>query len=110
MKIRFALIPLVELARIQPLVDALRTAVNAGDMDGIDKSTAELATLTAGAQAAELSEEEWRRFLGEIRGKNPAFQSDYLLPSEVCSSLFAKAVPGAMVLQLPLDDKEGDDV
>jgi len=110
MRIRLAVVPLDNLARVRPLVDALRNAVNAGDMDGMDAATEKLMSMMALEPSIGLSEEEWQRFLAEIRAKNPAFQSDYLLPGEVCSPIFSSVTSNAMVLQLPIDKKESDDV
>jgi len=110
MRIRLTEIPLDDLARVRPLADALRDAVNAGDMDAMDAATEKLVAVTAARRSIDLSEEEWRRFLTGIRVKNPAFQSDYLLPGEVCSPLFPNVTPETMVLQFPIDEKEDADV
>ena len=110
MRIRLAIIPHDYLARVRPLVDALRNAVNAGDMDGMDAATGKLMDVTAMEHSIDLSEEEWRRFLAEIRATYPAFQSDYLLPGEVCSRLFSNITSETMVLQLPMEEKDSDDV
>jgi hypothetical protein len=110
MRIRVTAIPRDFLAHIRPLVDELRNAVNAGDMNGMDAATERLMAATAMEHSIDLSEEEWRRFLAEIRAKNPAFQSDYLLPGEVCSPLFANIASETMVLQLPMGEKDDDDV
>ena len=110
MRIRLAVIPLDDLARVHPLVNALRNAVNAGDMNGMDTATEKLMALTAVEHSVDLSEKEWRRFLAEIRVKNPTFQSDYLLPGEVCSPFFSNVTSETVVLQLPIDGKEDDDV
>jgi hypothetical protein len=66
--------------------------------------------MMAEERSIDLSEDEWREFLAEIRAKNPAFQSDYLLPSEVCSEIFPNAASETMVLQLPFDEEGGDDI
>ncbi len=110
MRMRLVVIPPDDLARVRPLVDALRNAVNAGDMDGVDAVTDKLMSLTSAEHSIDLSEEEWRRFLAEIRINDPAFQSDYLLPGEVCSSLLSNLASETVVLQLPVDEKEDDDV
>lgn len=110
MRIRLVVIPFEDLARVRPLVDALRSAVNAGDMDGMDAATEKLMDLMSLDHSIELSEKKWRIFLAETRAKNPAFQSDYLLPGDVCSPLFPNVTSETVVLQLPVDDKEDDDV
>jgi hypothetical protein len=110
MRVRLALISLDDLARVRPLVDALRNAVNAGNMDDTDSVTEKLMSMMAKERSIDLSEAEWRRFLAELRAENPAFQSDYLLPSEVCSEIFPNAALETMVLQLPFDEEVGDDV
>ena len=80
MKIRFAIVRPDILAQVRAEVDMLRSAVNAGDMDGVDAATAKLVALTADCRSVDLPEEEWRAFLDGIRSRNPAFQSNYLLP------------------------------
>jgi hypothetical protein len=106
MKIRFAIISPVILSKVQSEVDALVRAVNAGDMAAVDMATAKLLELTADCQSVELTEKEWKAFLAEIRSRNPAFQSSYLLPGELCVSIFPTATKGGFVLELPMD---GDD-
>lgn len=110
MRIRLAVIPPDNLGRVHSLVEALRRAVNAGDMDGLDTATEELLSLTSGGQLVDLPEGQWRRFLAETRSRNPAFQSDYLLFGGACTQFFPQAAPTAVVLQLPIDEKEDDDV
>ncbi len=108
MRIRLTVIPLDDLDRVRPLVDALRNAVNSGDMDGMDTATEKLTTITATGHSIDLPEEEWRRFLAKIRAKNPEFQSDYLLSGGLCTEYFSKVTSETMVLQLPIDKKEGN--
>lgn len=110
MKIRLVLIPRAKLAHVRPLVEALRHAVDSEDMNGMDAATEQLAALTPGNNSVDITEAEWRRFVAEIRSRDPAFSSDYLLPWEVCATFFPGTTPETMVLQLPLDEKEGEDV
>jgi len=73
-------------------------------MDGVDASTARLLELTVDCRSIELSEEEWRAFLSEIRAKNPEFESSYLLPGTICAPLFPNlSVADDYVLELPID-------
>jgi hypothetical protein len=90
MKIRFAIVSVTFSHKSELKVDALLHAVNVGDMDGVDASTAQLLELTVDCRSIELSEEEWRVFLSEIRAKNPDFKSSYLLPGYICARLFPK--------------------
>jgi hypothetical protein len=110
MRIRFVAISPDKLARVRVLVEALRNASNAGDMDGMDLATERLQALADEEHSIDLSEDEWREWLAETRTKNPTFQSDYLVSGEVCSRYFPDATSGTMVLQLPVDEREGDDV
>lgn len=110
MRMRLVVIPPDDLMGIVPLVDDLRKTVNAGDMDGVDAATEKLLSLTTNMRSVNLSEEEWRRFLAEIRVQNTGFQSDYLVSGELCSRYFPDATSETQVLQLPIDDMEGDDV
>jgi len=107
MIIRLTIISNNDLTRIRPMLETLRNTVNTGDMDGMDDTTVKLLSMTAGRHSIDLSETEWRKFLAEIRARNPAFQSDYLLSGEICSRFFPNVKPETMVLQLPLD--EGDE-
>lgn len=110
MKIRLAVILPDDLARVMRLTGDLRTAVNSGDMDGVDVATEKLMAVTAKMSSVDITEEEWCRFLAKVRDRNAAFQSDYLVPGELCSQFFSEAMADTMVLQLPFAEREGDDV
>lgn len=104
MKIRFAIISQHLLPQVRAEVDVLLRAVNVGDMDGVDAATTRLLELTVNCRSIELSEEEWRAFLSELRSKNPEFESSYLLPGTTCAPLFPKlSVADDYVLELPID-------
>ena len=104
MKIRFAIVSSALLAQVRAEIDILLLAVNVGDMDGVDAATERLLGLTVDCRSIELSEEEWRAFLSEIRAKNPEFESSYLLPGTICAPLFPKvSVADHYVLELPID-------
>ena len=103
MKIRFAIVNSDLLAQVRTEVDVLLHAVNSGDMDGVDSATAHLLKLTVDCRSIDLSEDEWRTFLNEIRVKNPDFKSNYLLPSNICAHLFPEISDGDYVLELPID-------
>jgi hypothetical protein len=109
MKIRFAIVRPDILAQVRVEVDMLRNAVNAGDMDGVDVATAKLLKWTADCQSVDLSEEEWRAFMDGIRSSNPAFQSNYLLPGEICASILPTVVANDLVLELPIDGESGQE-
>jgi hypothetical protein len=110
MKIRFAIVGSDLLALVRAEIDVLLSAVNAGDMDGVDAATALLLKLTADCSSIDLSEDEWRKFLNKIRLKNPEFKSNYLLPGDICTPLFPKIATGNYVLELPVDgDMEGEE-
>ncbi len=109
MKMRFAIVSPDLLAKVRAEVDILLRAVNAGDMDGVDGATAQLVELTVDCRSIDLSEDEWRTFLNEIRAKNPEFESNYLLPGEVCVSLFPTITAGDNVLELPIDGDMGEE-
>jgi len=108
MIIRLAVIPDDDIDHVRIAVDALRNAVNDGNMDDMDEATGRLLTLTSGKDSINLSESQWREFLAETRAGNPAFQSDYLLSGGVCSAFFSHITPEATVLQIPLDGEEED--
>ena len=110
MKIRLAVVQLDDLPKLRPLIDALRNAVNTKDMSSIDTATDKLLALTNVEHLVDLSEEEWQKFLADTRTRNPAFKSDYLISGEVCSQIFPNITSKMMVLQLPFDEKEGEDV
>src|SRR5271166_4515639 len=103
MKIRFAIVTPDILAQVRAEVEKLRSAVNAGDMDGVDAATAKLLALTTDCRSVDLSEEEWRVFLEGIRSRNPAFQSNYLLPGEVYADILPTVAANDFVLELPID-------
>lgn len=110
MKIRLAEIPPDDLASVMRLTGDLRIAVNDGDMDSVDAATDKLMALTAKARSVVLDEEEWRTFLIEVRANNAAFESDYVVPGQLCSQFFPNATADTMVLQLPFTEWEVDDV
>ena len=103
MKVRFAIVGSDLLAQVRAGIDVLLSAVNAGDMDGVDAATAHLLKLTVDCRSIDLSEDEWRTFLNEIRLKNPEFKSSYLLPGDICAPLFPAIADGDYVLELPID-------
>lgn len=107
MKIRFSIVNSDLLAQVRAEVDVLQRAVNAGDMDRVDAATAHLLKLTTDCRSIVLSEDEWRTFLNEIRVKNPDFKSNYLLPGDVCASLFSAIEESGYVLELPIDGDMG---
>jgi hypothetical protein len=110
MNIRLAVIPPDDLADVMRLTGDLRIAVNAGDMDGVDTATQKLMAVTTKTRSVDIAEDEWRRFLIDIRAHNPAFQSDYVVPGQLCAQFFPDARVGTMVLQFPFPEREGDDV
>ncbi len=110
MKIRLAVIPSDEVAGVMRLTGDLRTAINTGDMDGVDVATQRLMAVTAKMRSADITEGEWRRFLIEIRANNAALRSDYLVPGQLCSQFFPDETEDTMVLQFPFAEREVDDV
>ena len=110
MKIRLAVIPPDEFTDVMRLTGDLRTAVNAGDMDGVDAATEGLLAVTTKTRSVDITGEEWRGFLAEVRARNAAFQSDYVVPGEFCTQFFPDATADTMVLQLPFTEREGDNV
>jgi hypothetical protein len=113
MKIRFAIVRPDILKQVRAEVDMLQSAVSAGDMDGVDAATAKLLAWTAECQSVDLPEEEWRAFLNGIRSRYPAFQSNYLLPGEICAEILPTVAANDFVLELPIDgesEKEDTDV
>lgn len=110
MKIRLAIIPPDDLADVMRLTGELRIAVNAGDMDGVDVPTKELMAVTSKTGSVDITEEEWRILLTQVRAENAAFQSDYVVPGQLCSRFLPDATSDTMVLQLPFTDPEVDDV
>jgi hypothetical protein len=104
MKVRFAIVGSDLLAQVRAGIDALLSAVNAGDMDGVDAATALLLKLTADCGSIDLSEDEWRKFLIKIRLNNPDFKSNYLLPGDICAHLFPTIAASDYVLELPIDE------
>lgn len=102
MKIRFAIVSPDLLAQVCAEVDMLGSAVNAGDMEGVDAATAKLLVLTTNCRSVDLSEEEWRVFLEGIRNRNPTFQSNYLLPGKICADILPTVAANDFVLELPI--------
>lgn len=105
MRIRFSIIRPDILAQVRQEVEALRNAVDSGDMDGVDCSTEKLVALTYHCQSVDLTEEQWRAFVGGIREKIPEFKSDYLLPGEICSEILPEVDANDCVLELPIDEE-----
>jgi hypothetical protein len=109
MKIRFAIVRPNILAQVRAEVDLLQRAVNAGDMDSVDTATAKLLAWTSDCQSVNLTEEKWHAFLNGIRSKNPAFQSNYLLPGEICVEILPTVAINDFVLELPIDEEPGEE-
>lgn len=104
MKIRFSIIRPDILGQVRHEVEALRKAVDSGDMDGVDCSTEKLVALTDHCHSVDLTEEQWRAFVSGIRKKSPEFKSDYLLPGELCSEIIPAVDANDCVLELPIDE------
>jgi hypothetical protein len=109
MKIRMTIVSPGIAEQVRSEVDMLRRAVDAGNMDGVDAATARLLELTVDCRSIDLSEEDWHAFMNDIRRGNPAFESSYLLPGEVCVSLFPTIVASEQVLELPINGETGED-
>lgn len=109
MRIRFAIVSPDILAQVRAEINMLRHAVNAGDMDGVDAATEKLLALTTDCHSVDLTEEQWRVFLEKIRSSIPGFQSNYLLPGEVCASILPTVTAQDSVLELPFDDETGEE-
>ena len=109
MKIRFARIDPEHLAPVRAEVDLLSRAVNAGDMAGVDGATEKLLALTSACPSVDLSEQAWRAFMDGLRATDPGFQSNHLLPGEVCASILPTASASDLVLELPIDDPSDEE-
>lgn len=109
MKIRMTIVSPGIAAQVRSEVDMLRRAVDAGDMDGVDAATARLLELTVDCRSIDLSEEDWHAFMNDVKRGNPAFESSYLLPGEVCVSLFPTIAASEQVLELPINGETGED-
>lgn len=79
-------------------------------MDGVDAATEKLMAATAKMRSVDITEEEWRGFLIDIRARNAAFESDYVVPGRLWPQFFPEATANTMVLQLPFNEREADDV
>lgn len=110
MKIRIAIIPPEDLPVVTRLAADLRNAVNAGDMEGVDATTEKLMAVTEKMRSVDISEEEWCAFLSEVRARNEAFESDYVIAGQECLRFFPDAAAGTMVLQFPFSERKADDV
>jgi hypothetical protein len=110
MNIRFAIVSPDILAQVRAEVEMLRSAVNAGDLDGVDAATTKLLALTTDCRSFDLSEDEWRVFLKEIRSRNPEFQSNYLLRGDVCADILPAVAADDFVLELPIDGEAEKEV
>ncbi|GIW92904.1 MAG: hypothetical protein KatS3mg110_0945 [Pirellulaceae bacterium] len=110
MKIRLAIIPPEYLPVVLRLTEDLRNAVNKGDMDAVDALTEKLLAVTATARSTDISEQEWRRFLSEVRARNEVFESNYVVAAQECVPFFPHAAAGTMVLQFPFNEGEGSNV
>jgi len=109
MKLRMTIVSPGIAGQVRAEVDMLRRAVDDGDLDRADAATARLLELTADCRSLDLSEEDWRAFMNAVRRGNPAFESSYLLPGEVCASLFPAITASEQVLELPIDGETGED-
>lgn len=105
MKIRLFAVPTEYLPSVHIETDLLRRAVDAGNMEAMDAITEKLTSLSNQRSFVDLSEEEWKRVLKEIRAKDQTYQSDYLVPGKYLQRFFSGDVSGATLLQLPIEEK-----
>lgn len=109
MKIRMTIVGPELGPQVRSEVDTLRRMVHAGDMEGLDTATARLLQLTVNCRSVDLSEPQWQTFTSVIRHANPGFESSYLLPGEICVSLFPTIGANEQVLELPIDGEMGEE-
>lgn len=105
MKIRFTLVCPDTFKQVRAKVELLQSAVKVGDMEKVDTVTESLLASTRECPSVDLSEEDWRAFLDGIRKSNPEFQSNYLLPAEICAKIFPTVTTEDYVLELPIDEE-----
>lgn len=108
MRIRLAVIPPDELTVVQRLTGDLRTAVNAGDMDGVHAATNGLLAVTAKRYSMDITEEEWRGLLAETRSRDAMFQAHYIVPGQPYTKFFPQATADTIVLQFPFSESESE--
>lgn len=100
MKVRFAIVGSDLLAQVRAEIDALLSAVNAGDMDGVDAATALLLKLSADCSSIDLSEDEWRKFLNKNSAEESRFQIQLSFAWRYLRPLFPAVAASDYVLEL----------
>ena len=124
MNIKIALISAAHANRAESLSTELQSAVEAGEMECVDRLTEELLLLIDRAYSSSLSEESWQQMMEKIRTLDDGFKSDYLLTKLHLETMVAAGIEQAfvdvvaivkkaltsdgVVLQLPYEENDDD--
>ena len=124
MNIKIALISAAHANRAESLSTELQSAVEAGEMESVDRLTEELLLLIDRAYSSSLSEESWQQMMEKIRTLDDGFKSDYLLTKLHLETMVAAGIEQAfvdvvaivkkalttdgVVLQLPYEENDDD--
>ena len=124
MNIKIALISAAHANRAESLSAELQSAVEAGEMESVDRLTEELLLLIDRAYSSSLSEESWQQMMEKIRTLDDGFKSDYLLTKLHLETMVAAGIEQAfvdvvaivkkalttdgIVLQLPYEENDDD--
>lgn len=120
MKVKFALVPSDRIDEVQDITARLDRAVESGEVSLSDSLTGELFMLADSNHAVSMPEDEWKRFLKEVRNFHPGFESNYVIDrrwlehiklsganilSEGFNCIVARALEiGGVVIQVPFEE------
>lgn len=124
MKIKIALIPNEHTSKAQCLSAKLQNAMEAGEMNAVDRLSEELILLTDSEHSLTLSEEYWHHLIEKVRIVDHDFKSYYIMAKPQLEKIIATFVAESfadvstvvelalktdcVVLQLPFEEDDAD--
>lgn len=121
MKIKIALIPSEHISKARDLSLKLQNAMEAGEMDAVDRFTEELILLADSEYSLSMLEECWHQLIEKVRFSDGDFKSDYIMTKPQLETVVAADVTesfsdvagvveralknDSVVLQLPFEEE-----
>lgn len=121
MKIKIALIPSEYISKARDLSLKLQNAMEAGEMDAVDRFTEELILLADSEYSLSMLEECWHQLIEKVRFSDGDFKSDYIMTKPQLETVVAADVTesfsdvagvveralknDSVVLQLPFEEE-----
>lgn len=94
MKINISLIRSEYVAEALRLSRLLTVAVEAGEMQSVDRTAEHLLSLTDNGHSVKISEELWHRFISSVRNIDNRFTSNFLIEKSQLETIVSAGLRG----------------